>query len=407
MPRIRLLYLLQGLAVAAFGPFVPVILAERGFAPASIGLVFAATSLVYVVSVPAWGHLGDVVLGRSLALRLAMLGAAAMLLVFALPLPLPALAIIYVGYATCFGAAGPLSDALAVNALRDPGRQYGKIRALLSASFTVTAIGFGLLYGVAGYWPAPFLFVAFALVLAWLGGSIPDRTRAALVVHRRGGAIREALAMQPALPRVLIAVGIAHVGVFVGFSFLSLRLVELGGGAPQVALSSATAAAAEVVAMVAAGRIVRRIGMRAMFACASLLSAAAFASWAVLATPDAIIATRIVSGIGYAGIFIASVTSMQLLLPSRLQGSGQALASMTTAGIAAFVANVLGGLIYGGPAHELLFGVGAGFALVGALLGWWWMPHRNAGRFAEPTVQPTVTDVVAGPAPGPSLEAPG
>ena len=385
MPRIRILYLLHGLAVAAFGPFASVILADRGFAPAAIGLVYAATSLIYIVSVPAWGHLGDVVLGRSRALRFAMLGAAAALLVFALPLALPLLAVAYVAYAACYGAAGPLSDALTVNALTDPARQYGKVRALLSASFTVSAIGFGVLYGVAGYWPAPFLFVGFALVIAWLGGSIADVKRATLVVQRRGGAVREALAVQPALAPVLLAAGIAHVGVFMGFSFLSLRVVELGGGPPQVALSSATAAAAEVVAMVAAGRIVRRVGLRTMFVGASLLSAVAFASWVVLTSPEAIIASRLLSGTGYAGIFIASVTSMQLLLPSRLQGSGQALASMTTAGIAAFVANVLGGLIYGGPGHQVLFGVGAGFAVAGAALGWLWMPRRGAKRFSEPT----------------------
>ena len=313
-----------------------------------------------------------------------MFGAAAMLLAFTLPLALPLLAVVYVGYAACYGAAGPLSDALAVNALKDPARQYGQVRALLSASFTVTAIGFGVLYGVAGYWPAPFLFVGFALVIAVLAGHIPDIKRATLVVQRRGGAIREALALQPSLVRILLAVGIAHVGVFAGFSFLSLRLVELGGGPPQVALSSATAAAAEVVAMVAAGRIIRQVGMRTMFVGASILSAIAFASWVVLTSPEAIIATRVLSGAGYSGIFIASVTSVQLLLPPRLQGSGQALSSMTTAGIAAFVANVLGGVIYGGPGHEALFGVGAAFSVVGAVLGWLWLPRRGTKRFTEP-----------------------
>jgi flagellar motor component MotA len=57
---------------------------------------------------------------------------------------------------------------------------------------------------------------------------------------------------------------------------------------------------------------------------------------------------------------------------------------MTTAGIAAFVANVLGGVIYGGPGHQVLFGVGAAFAVVGAVLGWLWLPRRGTKRFTEP-----------------------
>ncbi|HEX5826876.1 MAG TPA: MFS transporter, partial [Candidatus Limnocylindrales bacterium] len=157
MTRIRLLYLLSGLAVASFAPFASVILADRGFDATAIGLVYAVTCLVYIVAVPAWGHLADVVLGRSRALRVAMLASGGLLLLFVLPLPLPLLGLVYVGYAICFGAAGPLSDALAVNALQDPGRQYGQVRALLSASFTVIAVGLGFWYGAVGYWPAPIL----------------------------------------------------------------------------------------------------------------------------------------------------------------------------------------------------------------------------------------------------------
>lgn len=378
----------MGIAVAAFGPFASVVLASRGFDPTAIGIVYAVTSLAYVAAVPAWGHLGDVVLGRSRALRAALVASAAAMLLFVLPLPLVVLGVVYLGYAVSFGATGPLSDALAVNALRDPGRQYGRVRALLSASFTVVAVGFGILYGVLGYGPAPLMFAAAAVGIAVLAGGIPDVRKAALTVHRRGGAAREAMALQPALPRVLIAIGMAHVGVFIGFSFLSLRLVELGGGAPQVALSSATAAAAEVVTMVVIGRVVSRIGLRAMFAVAGMLSAAAFASWSLITVPELVIATRLVSGAGYAGLFIASVTSMQLLLPPRLQGSGQALSSMTTAGVAAFVANVVGGFAYGEVSHQLAFALGAGFAVVGAVLGWLWLPRRGAPRYAEPVTAP-------------------
>ncbi len=189
MARIRLLFILNGAAVAAFGPFASVILEGRGFAPAQIGLISAITSVAFVLSVSGWGHLGDVVLGRARALRVAILGAAALLAVFTLPLPLGLVALVYVGYAACNGAVGPLSDALAVNALRDPGRQYGKVRAFASGSFTVCAVVFGLLYGLVGYWPAGIVFVAIAIAIAVLAGRLPDLGRATLqraAARRRG-----------------------------------------------------------------------------------------------------------------------------------------------------------------------------------------------------------------------------
>ena len=385
MARIRLLFVFNGIAIAAFGPFAAVILEGRGFTTAQIGLLIALTSILSVVSITGWGHLGDVVLGRARALRIAILGAAAMLAVFMLPLPLGAVAVFYVAFAACNGAVGPLSDALAVNAMRDPGRQYGKVRAFASASFTVAAVAFGLLYGQVGYWPSGVLFVAFAIAIAVLAGRLPDLGRARLTTGRRGGAIREVLTLQPALPKVLLAVGLAHVGVFAGFTFLSLRIVSLGGGPPEIALSSAVAAAAEVGAMVLASRLVPRVGLRTLFTVSSLLYTVAFLLWAVLASPVAIIASRLISGAGYSGLWIASVMAIQTLLPPRLQGSGQALISLTTAGLAAFVANVVGGLLYANQGPEALFGISAAFGVAGAIAGWLAFPRRGAKRYVEPS----------------------
>ena len=295
---------------------------------------------------------------------------------------------LYVGYAAFNGAVGPLSDALAVNALRDPGRQYGKVRAFASASFTVAAVIFGLLYGASGTGRRACCSSVVAVAIAVNAGGLPDLGRATLSSSRRGGAVREVLSIQPALPRVLVAVGLAHVGVFAGFTFLSLRIVALGGGAPEVALSSAVAAAAEVGAMIVASRLVPRIGLRALFSVSSLLYTVAFLLWAVLASPAAIIASRLISGTGYAGLWIASVMAIQTLLPSRLQGSGQALISMTTAGLAAFTANVVGGLLYASQGPEVLFGISAMFGIAGAVAGWLTFPRRGAKRYVEPAPAP-------------------
>ena len=65
MARIRLLFILNGVAIAAFGPFASVILADRGFETAQIGLLSALVSVAFVLSISVWGHLGDVVLGRA------------------------------------------------------------------------------------------------------------------------------------------------------------------------------------------------------------------------------------------------------------------------------------------------------------------------------------------------------
>jgi MFS family permease len=74
MARIRLLFILNGIAVAAFGPFAAVILESRGFEATQIGLLIAMTSVAAVLSITVWGHVGDVVLGRARTLRIAIPG---------------------------------------------------------------------------------------------------------------------------------------------------------------------------------------------------------------------------------------------------------------------------------------------------------------------------------------------
>ncbi len=64
----------------------------------------------------------------------------------------------------------------------------------------------------------------------------------------------------------------------------------------------------------------RRIGLRTLFTVSSLLYTVAFLLWAVLASPVAIIASRLISGTAYSGLWIASVMAIQTLLPSAPPG---------------------------------------------------------------------------------------
>lgn len=382
MAAIRLIFLLGGAVLATFYPFVSVILADRGFTPAAIGLVTAAGSLAFAASVPVWGHLADVRLGRAGALRIAVLLSGLALLFFGLPWPAIVLAAMYLGFAATESALGPLSDAIAVNALARPERQYPWIRLLTSLSFAIVAIACGFLYDRTGYWPATLLYAAIAVMLAVAAGWAPDRPRADLTRfedgrHRRGGSFRVAFSVQPRLPGVLLAIFLVHVGVIGGFTYLSLRIVELGGAPSDVALSAGLSALAEVPGMLLAGWLVPRLGLRGLFAAGAFVYALCIASWVVLTSPQLIVATRLVTGFAFAGIWVGSVLTMQRLLPDRLQGTGQGLYQTTAFGVAAVLANLLGGLLIGvsgtGPFFALL-AVSAGSA---AVVAWFALPARR------------------------------
>lgn len=382
MALVILLFVLGGVANGSLTPFTSAILVERGISATWVGVIGAAVSLLFVGLASAWGHLADVVLGRGRAFALAFALAAGLIAVFALPLPPLGIGLAYTGFATAYGLLFPLQDALAVNTLPDPGRQYGTVRGLQSGAYALAAVVAGAVWAGTGYGPAVPVFIALAIPTILVALRVPDVARARLDSPGRGGAIREALRVSPVLPRVLLGIGLANIGVFAALTFLPLLVLRLGGSSGQIGLVMAVTAGIEVVAMPAASRLLARFGPRAVLAVSLALIAVVFAGWALATAPEHVIVAAVLYGFAWAGMWVASVTTVRRLLPPTLQGSGQALLSITTAGIAAFIGNVGGGLLWTGPGPLVVFAIAAVFAAVGSLVAWWSAPGDGHAAMA-------------------------
>jgi PPP family 3-phenylpropionic acid transporter len=369
-----LLFIGNGLVNAVFTPFAPAILVERGVSPTWLGMMGALVSVVYVGLASVWGHLADVLLGRGRGLALALALAAGLLAVFTLPLPLVGVGLTYMAFCTMFGLLFPLQDALAVNSLADPGRQYGQVRALQSGAFAVGSLVAGAVFERLGYGAAVPVFIVLALPVIAVAMVIPDVGRAKLSDRGRGGAMREALEIQPRLPRVLLAIGLANVGVFAMLTFLPLLIDRLGGRSGDIGLAVGVTAAVEVAALPAVSRLLGWFGPRAVVTAGIALLAVVFAGFALAPSPEVVIAVAVLYGVAWSAMWAGSVTTISLLLPPALQGSGQGLLSLTAAGISAFVANVVGGLLWSGFGPMALFGLAAGSAALGAVTAWWSLP---------------------------------
>ncbi len=391
-----------GVTLGVIYPFVSVILADFGFSPAEIGLITSLGSVGFALSVPAWGHLADVRFGRPRTLQLCAVGSAVIIGMLLLPVPLAFVVVAFVAFPVFESSWQPLADALTVNAVR--GRDYARIRTITSLGFAVAAIVAGRIYDATGFDAAFALFVGGCLVMAGAAGFVPDVERADLRRHRERAALTEttladrgrrswrpslgssgvALRVAPRLGLVLVAAALLHVGIISGFTFLPLRIVDLGGQPSDVALAAGLSAAAEIPTMLVIGAVASRVGLRAVFASSALLYAACIASWAVLDTPAAIVATRVVTGIAFSGVVVGVVLTIAVLLPRDLQATGQALFQTVAFGIAAIIANVVGGVLYQVSGATALFGVGAVLAVVAAIVGWVAFPVRipSDGRAA-------------------------
>jgi MFS transporter, PPP family, 3-phenylpropionic acid transporter len=392
---LRLLALALGASLGVLYPFIPVILEDRGFGPAEIGLVASIGAVGFTLAVPAWGHLADVRLGRSRTLQVCAIGGAAATGALLGAWPPIIIAVLFMAYWVFESAWQPLADALTVNHVDRRG--YARVRLLTSLAFAVSTIAAGFMYDVAGYQLAFVLSVGLALAMALAAGFVPDVRRADLSAADgvgeadhgwRFGSAGLALRVAPRFAGVLAAVMLLHIAIISGFTFLPLRLGDLGSPPSDVALSAGVSALAEIPAMLVAGFVARRVGLRGMFVGSAVIYAVAIASWTVLETPILIIATRAVTGVAFAWVVVGVVLTVARLLPPELQATGQSLYQTVGFGLGAIVANVIGGVLYETIGHSAVFTLGAVLAVGAAAVGWFAFPRDGGSRDWTPQPRP-------------------
>jgi len=375
---LRSLFLSSGAALGIVFPFIALILFERGYDVVGVGLIAGASALVAALAMPVWGHIADVVAGRRRALQLAAVLAAG---AFAITLAPPAgvlLSICFVAFWVAATALGPLIDALAVNAVADPRRDYARIRLLASLGFAIAVIVVGFVYGLIGYDVAVVLYAVAAGVVVIGAIFVPDVRRAELRAIGEGsrlGSVGVAVRVAPRLPAALLAIGLIHITIIGSFTFLTVRLDELGGGPESVALANGVAALIEVPAFLLAGRLARRLSPAGLFVAGALPYSLTVLSWTVIETPALIVVSRAINGIGYAFLFTASVLTIAHLLPARLQATGQTLFTMVGFGMAALLADVTGGYLWSIGGAPLVFGLAGAIGLAAAIVGWSVLPR--------------------------------
>jgi MFS family permease len=129
-------------------------------------------------------------------------------------------------------------------------------------------------------------------------------------------------------------------------TFLPLRLHDLGAAPSTIALSASASALFEIPVMLSGRRLVAGLGLRGFFALGCLMYLLALASWIVVDDPMVLVASRVVTGLGYASFTVSSVVALGAMLPEGLQASGQALRQSAISAVAV-VGYLGGGLIYG------------------------------------------------------------
>lgn len=369
---VRALFALIGVCVAAFSPFLALLLRDRGFAPSQIGVVFSAMAATWMVANPLWGHAADVWIGRVRALRIAALGAATMGVVFLVPAQslLVVLPVVIV-LAAFHGAVVPIGDAVALDHLGPENvRDYGLIRLWSSLAFAVAAIAYGALYGVAGIGLVPLMYaLAMATLAAWSTTMVRD-VPARGEIGGRFGSLGAAFRAAPRLAPLLVGMLLWGIGFAAAWSFLPLRIVGRGGGPFLVGIAAAAGAFVEVPVMRKSRWFTGRFSLRGVYVLGCVIYASVFVAWAFVKAPVVIAVLNGFEGVGFALLFVSGVMVVGKLVPPHLQATGQSMMQMVGQGLGPVLGASIGGVIYGRFGPPTLFLCAAASTLLAAIVIW-------------------------------------
>lgn len=383
---IQVLFVLFGVVIASFFPFIALFLDARGLTTGEIGVVIAAMALARVMFNPVWGHISDTTIGRKRALQIGTFGAgvAALTLFWTHGLlAIAAIGFVFAGFGT---TAGPNIDALALVHLGDERmHDYGRIRGWESLSYAAACLVIGFtLQHVGVRWAMPVYAAASLATLGWTATIASDRP-GRKQKHGRLGSVGAVFREAPRFWGFLAALLFVWTGFNGAWNFIGLKIERAGGGPLLVGIGTALGGAVEVPVMRWSSRLGKRLGLRLVYVTGCCIYAFGFLMWGLVSNPTIVSLLTIFEGLAFGLLFTTGVVVIGRLLPSSLYSTGQSMAATAGFGLGPILGAGIGGWAYDRFGAVALYTGSSMLALVGAAVAWFALstpelsqPHPDA-----------------------------
>jgi hypothetical protein len=274
--------------------------------------------------------------------------------------------------------------------------RFGRARAWGSAAFIVIAFASGAAIGRFGpvgmfalYGPMLVATGLAAFVLLRLPGEeLAGRGRSPEARSRGRGtaAALSALSLRTIVSAIRQPViglfFVASIVVWTAFAtlqtFVSLRVIQLGGDATVVGATWSIGALTEIPLMLAFPNFARRFGAERLVLVGAVAFGLRAAGVALVSAPWLIVAVSPLAGIGFAFFYVGTVTWVAGALPREVQATAQGVFTGTAVSMGAIGGSIIGGLIGGAFSLPVLFMVAAIGHAFGAVIVWRAIGRRRA-----------------------------
>ncbi len=373
--RLGLVYAAYFASIAVIFPYLPIYLRLRGFSPSRIGLTLAAIEMAGVVSPFLLSRLADRSGQYRMVLRGMVLAAGATLYLLDMVSLFPLVLLMAFLNGLVYKPTSGIVDALTGRILKDPSANYGRVRVWGTISF----IFISLVLQAAGIMDSTdtnryismFLMALGVVFIALVAvPAPPDSTEAD--TSRSGG-----LGSMPKGYFSLLALSlVGNIGFAIHQAFGSLYYSEILGVAAVSGLF-ALASFTEIPSLFYGGRILGFLGHRRMIFIALAAGAVRLVVLAMIPHGLPLYLSQLTHALSFGFFWIAGVNWVNRMVPVQSRALGMGLFQAATFSGAMLTGSAVGGFLLEWGGFPLLFGIGAGFPLIGMA---WMLLDRRIGK---------------------------
>jgi PPP family 3-phenylpropionic acid transporter len=330
--RFAVLYALMYAAFGVSSPFMPAFFEGRGVAPEQLGIVFAASTAIRLVSGPLGGRLADLTQAlRAVLVVCDLLAALAALGLLSAPSFTP-LVLTSLLHAAALAPITALADALALGTAKPPNAdsrfEYGWVRGTGSAFFVIGTLLSG--HAVASWGFASMIVLQAALLIAAAGAAAlvptPRRQEAVAAVESAASAGVVALLRMPVFRRVILVSALVLGSHAMHDTFAVIRWSAAGVTPAMASALWSESVAAEVVVFFLIGPpLLARLRPAGVLAVAA---AAGVVRWVAMAASTSVMVLVLVQplhGLTFAALHLACMRLISAIVPQRLAATAQAM----------------------------------------------------------------------------------
>lgn len=341
-------------------PYFQKLLDLQGFHEKQIGTIFAVYETVGLIAPPLWGWFSDHSRHRRRLLLTAILATLVFFLAFGWITAFWLALLVAIPYGFFYRPIIPLTDGMLLRYMEEHGGDYGRPRSAGSFSFMLVIVVMELL-GVAGSSGRGIILGTVAVCSLLHAASVAVLPLTAREKAERATRTRQKrhidLALFRSRPFVAFAVAafLSRLGMMGYYSYFTLYL-QKEIGFQQAGYIWIIGPLAEIPVIFFSSAIIRRIGMRTMFALGTAAAAVRLTGFALAPTVGWIIPLQLLHALTFGAFYTASIHYIHRTVPPDMKQSAMAVFAACGIGLAAIVGSYVGGVLIHTHGYRFMFG---------------------------------------------------